>query len=187
MKIGILGGSFNPIHTGHMLMAEAALDEMRLDRVFFIPANCSPHKKSNESASAKDRLAMVKAAIKGEPRFSVNDCEIKRGGMSYAVDTLKYLRGIYPKATMYWILGADSLDLLHTWRDVPGILKLAAFVAVNRPGFKPKTKVKVKTIEMPGVDISSSDIRRRVRAKKSIRYLTPEAVVRYISQNKLYA
>ena len=190
MKIGILGGSFNPIHHGHLLMAQAAMEGMGLDEVIFVPAACSPHKADKDLAPAKDRLAMARAAIKGEAQFSLSDCEIKRGGKSYSIDTVRYFRELRPKAELFWIIGADSLSTLHTWKDIKEILKIASFIAVNRPGckqVKPKAGIKINQVMMPGVEISSSDIRRRLKAKKSIRYLTTDPVIRYILKKNLYA
>jgi nicotinate-nucleotide adenylyltransferase len=186
-RLGILGGSFDPVHLWHLLMAQAAWEGMRLEKVIFIPACCSPLKTDRKLAGPKDRLSMVKEAIKGQPHFTVSDCEIKRGGLSYSVDTLKYFRQQYPLHRLYWIIGADSLKTLPHWKDIGTLRKLASFIVVDRPGH-PKTRFGFKVFNalMPKVDISSSDIRRRVKAGKSVRYMTPDGVCKYIFKKKLY-
>lgn len=191
-KIGILGGSFDPIHFGHLLMAQSACETLKLDQVLFIPAFCSPFKTGYKMPSAKDRLTMVKAAIKGNDLFSVYDGELRRKGVSYTIDTLKELKGIYPKAKFYLLMGADNLRTFHRWKETAEILRLASLVVLNRPGFdKDEADVSIRqwpyqTVNMPAVDISSSDIRHRLKSRKSIWYLTPKNVIRYIIENKLY-
>ena len=187
-KIGILGGSFDPIHFGHLLMAQSAAEALKLDTVLFIPAFCSPLKSKHNIPAADKRLAMVKAAIKGNLVFKVYDGELRRQGISYTIDTLIELTKANPKAKFYLLLGADSLKQFHRWKDSQGILRLVNLVILNRPGFDknyPKQWPYVK-VNMPAVDISSSDIRERLKLKKSIWYLTPKAVIRYINQHKLY-
>jgi len=169
-RIGILGGSFDPIHNGHLLMAELARDKMRLDQVIFIPACCSPHKVNKALPDGLDRLNMVKLAIKGNPFFTASAMELKRGGISYTIDTLRALRAQYPKAQLFWITGEDNVQGLKTWKSFPEIIRLASFIAVSRLWF----------------NVSSSGIRQRVKRKKTIRYLTPDSVIRYIKQHKLY-
>jgi nicotinate-nucleotide adenylyltransferase len=187
-SIGILGGSFNPIHFGHLLMAQSALESLKLDLVLFVPAHCSPFKTRDVMPSDKDRLAMVKAAIKGHPCFDVYEGELKRKGVSYTIDTLRELKATYPKASFYLLLGADSLPRFHLWKDPQEIVKLAKLAVLNRPGVDkkyPKRLSHVK-VNMPAVDISSSDMRTRLKQKKSIWYLTPKNVIRYISRHQLY-
>ena len=169
-RIGILGGSFNPVHNGHLLMAELAMAHMHLDHVIFMPAHCSPYKTGQNLADAKHRLNMVRLAIKGNPNLCLSDMEIKRGGVSYAIDTLRAVHEQNPKAKLFWIVGEDNVGGLEGWKDFDQIIGLASFVAISREWF----------------NISSSLIRRNVRQKKSIRYLTPEAVIRYINKHHLY-
>jgi nicotinate-nucleotide adenylyltransferase len=187
-KIGILGGSFDPIHFGHLLMAQSAAESLKLDRVLFVPAFCSPFKVSYKLPSSEKRLAMVKAAIKGNPVFSIYNGELKRGGVSYTIDTLKELKAIYPKAKFYLLMGADNLKTFHRWKEPAGILKLASLIILNRPGFDrlKSHRWPYQKVNMPAVDISSSDIRQRLKLKKSIWYLTPKNVIRYINRDKLY-
>ena len=170
MRIGILGGSFNPIHNGHLLMAELARDKMRLDKVIFMPAHCSPHKTRKHLPDGGHRLSMVKLAIKGNADFTAGDLELKRAGISYTIDTLKALRLRYPKAQLFWIIGEDNIAGLRTWKDFSAIIRLASFIAVSRLW----------------INISSSELRGRLKQKKSIRYLTADGVIRYIKVNRLY-
>jgi nicotinate-nucleotide adenylyltransferase len=187
-RIGILGGSFDPIHFGHLLMAQSAAEALKLDAVFFVPAFRSPFKTRRSLPDASKRLFMVKEAIKGNPVFKLYDGELRRGEISFTIDTLKELKAKYPKATFHLLMGADNLRSFHRWRDPQGILKLARLVVLNRPGFDknyPKRWPFLK-INMPAVDISSSDIRQRLKTRRSIWYLTPKAVIRYIMRYRLY-
>ena len=187
-RIGILGGSFDPIHFGHLLMAQSATEILKLDVVFFVPANRSPFKAAHHLPPVAKRLVMVKEAIKGNSAFKLYDGELRREGVSYTIDTLKELKAKYPQAKFFLLMGADSLREFHRWKDPQGILRLATLVILNRPGFDknyPKRWPYVK-INMPAVDISSSDIRQRLKIKKSIWYLTTKDVIRYINRYRLY-
>lgn len=187
-RIGVLGGSFDPIHFGHLLMAQSATETLKLDGVFFVPVNRSPFKVHHRLPAADKRLVMVKEAIKGNRAFKLYDGELHRKGVSYTVDTLKELKNKYPRAKFYLLMGEDSLREFHRWKDPQGILRLATLVILNRPGFDknyPKRWPYLK-INMPAVDISSSDIRQRLKHKRSIWYLTPKAVIRYINCHRLY-
>jgi nicotinate-nucleotide adenylyltransferase len=197
-RIGILGGTFNPIHLGHLLTAQDALEQLGLKRVIFIPSATPPHKVVDKLAGARDRLQMIKLAIRGNDRFEVDDIEIKRGGKSYSVDTLAELRRRHPRATFYFVLGADSLRELHLWREVEQLVTLCTFVTVPRPGFEPKpvigprldaaTRRRLRQHVLRGhaCDIASRDIRARVAGGRSIRYLVPDAVRLYIGRHRLY-
>lgn len=190
MKLGILGGTFNPIHTGHLLIAQDAMDAARLDRVIFIPSATPPHKPLDGNVSAAHRLRMVKLAIAGDQRFAVDDLEIQRGGKSYSVDTLTELRRRHPRAHFYFIIGADSLAELHLWKDARQLVKLCRFIAATRPGFPPKPArlpgLRYRLLNVHPCAIASRDIRARLARGQSIRYLVPERVVRYIRRYKLY-
>lgn len=197
-RIGILGGTFNPIHLGHLLIAQDALEQMTLDHVKFIPSATPPHKTAEVLANERDRLQMVKLAIRGNDRFEVDDLEIRRGGKSYTVDTLTELRRRNPKADFYFIIGADSLRELHLWREARRIVKLCTFVTVPRPGFEAKpmvdrrldaaTRKRLRQHVLRGhsCDIASREIRSRVASGRSIRYLVPDAVTDYIRRHGLY-
>jgi nicotinate-nucleotide adenylyltransferase len=197
-KIGILGGTFNPIHLGHLLIAQDAMEQFGLDRVKFIPSATPPHKRYEGNATAAERLAMVRLAIRGNARFEVDDIELRRGGTSYSVDTLTLLRRRDPQAQFYFIIGADSLQELHRWREVGRLVRLCTFVTVLRPGFGPRPVVDPKldaatrrrlrqhVLRGHACDIASRDIRARVARGESIRYLVSDAVLRYIQRHKLY-
>ena len=186
-KIGILGGTFNPVHNGHLVMAQTALEKLKLDKVIFVPSFLPPHKTARHVLGPRDRYQMVRLAIKGNPRFTVSDFEIKRPGKSYSIDTVKYLREQFSCETkLFFIIGGDSLRALPMWKDIDDLLLLTRFVVVNRPGFLEKSEIKVKSINMPGLDISSSYLRKRLASKRSIRYLVPEAVLRFIETNQFY-
>ena len=198
MKIGILGGTFNPIHLGHLIIAQDAMEQVGLDSVKFIPSATPPHKVPDHLVTANHRLRMVQLAIRGHDGFETDDIEIKRGGRSYSVDTLTELRRRQPRAKFYFIIGSDSLQELHLWKDLPRLAKLCTFVTVARPGFKPEHALKARldraTIRMiqrhiihaHRCDIASRDIRTRVAGGLSIHYLVPDAVRDYILKQKLY-
>ncbi len=169
-RIGILGGSFNPIHHGHLLMAELARQKMQLDTVIFMPAFCSPHKSSKHMASAQQRLAMIKLAIADNHFFDVSDLELKRKGVSYTIDTVLQLHALNPRAELFWIIGDDHVPTLSSWKNFDEIVTMASFIAVSRAWF----------------NVSSSEIRHLVRQQKSIRYLTTDKVIEYIDRQKLY-
>ncbi len=198
MKIGVLGGSFNPPHLGHLMMAHDALDQGNLDRVLFVPAATPPHKANHDGMiSAEHRLSMTRLAIEGESRFEVCDDEIRRGGISFTVDTLRRLKAARPGDELALIIGGDTLKELPTWREIDAILNLCRVITVARPGFNkvqmspalgPPWPEKLPAGVITGhlMDISSTDIRARVFQHRSIRFLVPDAVERYIAANKLY-
>lgn len=187
-RIGILGGTFNPLHIGHLAIAEVAQEKMDLDKVIFVPSSKPPHKRITHLASAEDRLEMVRLSIKNNPKFDVSDFEVMRGGKSYTIDTVKYFRQKFGQdVKLYFIVGIDAAVELHTWRDVDDIIKYVSFVVVNRPGHEDGApEVPHHSITMPGLDIASSYIRRRLHQGKSIKYLVPEKVFRYIEQHNLF-
>jgi len=194
-RIGILGGTFDPIHYGHLAIAEEARVALHLSRVMVIPAGEQPLKAGRHVASSAHRLAMAHLACAGNPFFAVSAIEIERAGPSYTAVTLQQLHDQLPDA-LCLILGADALADLPRWRDVQRILELASLVGVTRPGATldlvrlaralPGVLERLTLIDGPRLDISSSDLRRRVAAGKPIRYQTPDAVVDYIAQHGLY-
>lgn len=187
MKIGILGGTFNPIHIGHLILAEEAREKLGLDKIIFVPAYLPPHKDTMNIAPAKVRLDLVKLAIAGNKSFGVSDLEIRRDGRSYTIDTLKELKKAYPQDELYFIIGSDLLKYLEEWKDLDEIIKMIKFIAATRPGY-PLEKIPsyITTLPIRAVDISGFEIRQAIKEGKSFRYLVPEAVFRHITKKGLY-
>ncbi len=187
MKIGILGGTFNPIHIGHLILADEVREKLSLDKVIFVPTYIPPHKQNSEVAAADERLRMVKAAIKGNKFFKTSDIEIKRKGPSYTVDTMEALNKKFPGEELYFITGSDLLKYLDEWKDFQELLRLVKFVVATRPGY-PLEKIPsyVQRISIRAVDVSAFEIRQCIKESKSFRYLVPEAVFEYINKKKLY-
>lgn len=187
-RIGILGGTFNPIHIGHLAIAQTAQEKFNLDKVIFVPSYRPPHRNIVKLASAEERFHMVRLGTKSNPLFEVSDFEIKRRGKSYSIDTVEHFRKVYYKgAKLFFIIGTDNFAELPTWKQINDILKIVSFIVVNRPGHKIRSsKIRHHLVNMPGMDISASHIRRRISQGKSIKYLVPESVFRYIKRKKLY-
>jgi nicotinate-nucleotide adenylyltransferase len=187
MKIGILGGTFNPIHIGHLILAEEVREKIQLDTVIFVPTYLPPHKDTAEVAPAALRYAMVKLAINKNKHLAVSDSEIKRDGRSYTIDTVKEFRRLYPEDELFFITGSDLLNYLEEWKDLPEVISIVKFIVATRPGY-PLEKIPsyIKTVAIRAVDISAFEIRRCVKEGKSFRYLLPDAVYDYINKKKLY-
>jgi nicotinate-nucleotide adenylyltransferase len=188
MKIGILGGTFNPIHLGHLILAEEVREKLGLERIIFVPAYLPPHKDNSDIAPAALRMNMVKLAIKGNRYFSVSDTEIIRDGRSYTIDTIREFKKIYPDEDLYFIIGSDLLTYLDEWKDLGEIIKMVKFISATRPGYPLQNLPSyISTLAIRAVDISGFEIRNCVKEKKSFRYLVPEAVYKYILKKRLYA
>ncbi len=187
MKIGILGGTFNPIHIGHLILAEEAREKIGLNRIIFVPAYLPPHKDNSDIAVAKARLEMVKLAIKENRYFLASDAEITRDGRSYTIDTIKEFKKRYSQDELYFIIGSDLLKYLDEWKDLGEIISMVKFIVATRPGY-PLSKIPsyIKTVAIRAVDISGFEIRERVKENKSFRYLVPEEVYNYIVRKGLY-
>jgi len=193
-KLGVMGGTFNPIHHGHLVAAEIIRDEFSLDEVLFVPSGKPPHKDNDEIASPEHRWMMTLLATANNEYFSASAIEIERGGESYTRDTLLELKKIYGERTqMYFITGADAIAEISTWHRTEDLPRLAKFIAASRPGYKldwekidPRFRKATYLVEVPALAISSTEIRRRIREGKTIKYLVPEVVERYIYKNKLY-
>ena len=173
MRLGLYGGTFDPIHHGHLILAREAIEKLDLDQVVFIPAALSPHKLSTPPASGDLRRDMVAAAIAGEPRFALDDSEIHRAGPSFTIDTVEHTRARHPGAEIYYFIGEDNIPALHTWRRIAELRQLVRFVVFGRgdestPSEFPRLARRI--------DISATEIRRRVARGQSIRYLVPEPV-----------
>ncbi len=190
--MAIMGGTFNPIHCGHLLSAEQVCDELGYDEILFMPSARPPHKYANDIVSAEHRYEMVCLAIADNPRFAVSRIELEREGPSYTIQTLKVLAEDYGDSTeLAWIIGADSLIEYKIWKDFDKVLGRCRMIATTRPnyalaGVPLEIRNKVKLFEITGVDISATEIRERIRKGCSIRYLVPEEVRAYIVQQRLY-
>jgi nicotinate-nucleotide adenylyltransferase len=200
MRVGLFGGSFDPVHYGHLLLAECCREQCRLDEVWFLPAAVPPHKQGRQSAPTEDRLAMLELAIGGHEAFRICRLEIDRGGVNYTVDTLAALSEQHPEHEWFFLMGGDSLADLPQWRNPSRICELTTLVVAQRPGSPPLDfnglagvvpaerleQMKKFVVDLPQFDISSSSLRRRVGQGQSIRYRTPRAVEKYIETHGLY-
>ena len=196
MRIGVFGGTFDPIHMGHLIVAEDARAALELDRVLFIPAGQPWFKSYRQITDAHHRLAMVRLAVSDNPYFGVSDIEIARSGPSYTVDTLAELRDHHPDAEFIVILGVDALREIDRWHQPRRLFELASVVGMARPGTAinlsvlhaaiPGSSSRIRLLDSALIDISGTDIRRRVAAGRSIRYRVPSAVERYVRENGLY-
>lgn len=200
MRLGLFGGSFDPIHLGHLLLAESAREQCRLDRVVFLPAAVPPHKQEQRRTPAPPRVEMLELATGGHEAFEVSRFEADRGGVNYTVDSLRHFRQVHPEAELFFLMGGDMLHDLPNWREAGEVCRLAIPVAVRRPGAPEPdfqaladlaTPERIELfrqhqVEMPAIGISASEIRRRVAAGRSIRFWTPRAVERYIETHGLY-
>jgi nicotinate-nucleotide adenylyltransferase len=182
-KIGLYGGTFDPIHHGHLILARAAMESLGLSRVLFIPNFISPHKLDWTPAPPSLRLAMLAAAIAGEPRFEIDDCEIRRGGPSYTIDTVSLMKERFGDAGLYVLIGGDNTADLAAWHRIGELERMAKFVVFTRGSERPGPS----HIEIDRrIEISSTEIRARSAAGESIRYLVPEAVLEIIREHDLY-
>lgn len=200
MRLGILGGTFDPVHYGHLLLAESCREQCRLDAVWFLPSNIPPHKRGRELTPAEPRIEMLELAIGGHEAFGVSRLETDRAGTTYSVDTLAQFRSEQRDRELFFLLGADAWQDLPNWREPARICELATPVIVRRPGAPPPqfdhlaqiladvtvSEIRRHQVHMPQVDLSSREIRRRVAAGLSIRYRTPRAVEMYIRTAGLY-
>lgn len=188
MRIGILGGTFNPIHIGHLILAEEARFKLKLDKLILVPAFMPPHKDTSDVIDAKDRLEMVRLAIEDNPAFEISTYEVDSKKKSYSIDTLKEFRKIYgDEAQLCFITGSDSLKDLFSWKNINDIFKISKFIVANRPGYPLKDIPKeADTVVITPIEVSSEDIRKRLKEGRSIRYLVSEKVRKYILEHNLY-
>lgn len=185
-QVGILGGTFNPPHLGHLIMAETVGTQLGLEKVYFMPDAQPPHQTPKTAIDPEKRVEMVRRAIAGNPLFDLELAEIKRGGKSYTYDTLLDLKQQHPDTDYYFIIGADMVNDLPTWHEIDKLLKLVQFVGVKRPKVAVHSQYPILWVDAPGLAISSSLIRERVQAGCSVRYLVPDAVRAYIQEEGLY-
>ncbi|MCF3941831.1 nicotinate-nucleotide adenylyltransferase [Oceanobacillus alkalisoli] len=184
-RIGILGGTFDPPHLGHLIIAEEVRLALELDEVWFIPTYTPPHKDSAKTG-VDDRIRMTELAIETNPHFKINTIEIKRSGKSYTIDTMKELATLHPNHEFYFIIGADMVEYLPKWQDIDELVKLVPFVGVKRSGYELETEYDIFTVNIPLIDISSTEIRKRLQNNRSVNYLVPERVYAYIRGERLY-
>jgi len=200
VKTGLYGGSFDPVHFGHLIAAQEVYEHFGLDRVIFIPAAQSPLKQDAVHASAADRLAMVQAAIEDDPRFAVSDIELRRGGLSYTLDTVRELQAQHPGDTFYWIVGGDQAARLPQWHAIEQLAAAVEFIAVDRPSGTPITPppprlphssppvpgLRVHRLESRLIDISSTELRERARRGLPLQYFIPHKALVYLKAHCLY-
>jgi nicotinate-nucleotide adenylyltransferase len=190
-RLGILGGTFNPIHVAHLSIAEQVGEARGLGKVLFVPAHIPPHKDSPDIAPAEDRYRMTVLATESNPRFEVSRIEVDRSGTSFTKDTLRELLKKYPGRELFYIIGSDAVAELPTWREPDVVVKLAKLLVVNRPGSElerldERFRKNVEVVNVSASDVSSTEIRERIRKGLSIGHLVPPKVERYIKENGLY-
>jgi nicotinate-nucleotide adenylyltransferase len=191
VKIGFLGGSFDPVHFGHLMAAQDAYEQFNLDRLVLVPAAQAPLKPNDVQSSADDRLAMLRAATEWDKRFEISDFELHRGGVSYTIDSAKHFRALYPKDQLYWIIGGDQLPQLHLWKAITELAQLVEFICLERPGFPVKPPTAIPSLHLHRCDghllaISSTELRERVRKNLSLDYFLPHKAIVYIKERCLY-
>ena len=189
-RVGVFGGSFDPVHNAHLALAHVALEQLALDEVRWIPAG-QPWQKERQLAHALDREAMVRLAIAGEPRFVLDRAELRRKGASYTLDTMRELHAAEPEVAWFLVLGQDQYATLHTWRDWRELLGLVTLAVANRPGAEVEVNPQIaraahEAVSLPWMDVSSTDIRARIARGESISDLVPAAVEGYIARHRLY-
>lgn len=184
-QIGILGGTFNPVHIAHLIIGEQVLSKLHLDEIWFIPTSVPPL-KNVPTVSVQDRANMLELATQDNPHFQVKMFELARGGVSYTVDTLRYLHKLYPENQYFLIMGSDQVNNFYQWKEPTKIAQLATLVGVKRTGYPLKAELPMIWVDVPGLDISSTAIRQTVAIGGSIRYLVPDLVRNYIQKKGLY-
>ncbi|MED3661497.1 nicotinate-nucleotide adenylyltransferase [Ureibacillus sp. FSL K6-8385] len=185
-KVGILGGTFNPPHIGHLIMANEVYHALKLDEVRFMPNAIAPHKTMPKDSTAENRLRMVELLVKPFKEFTVETIELERGGVSYTYDTMVALKEREPDTEFYFIIGGDMIDTLHTWHKIDELLELVKFVGIRRPGTKSQTSYDIIMVEAPEIALSSTLIRKRFATGGTLRFLLPPEVEAYIRKEGLY-
>lgn len=188
-RIGLFGGSFDPVHVGHLLVAQAACEELALDRLFFIPAAHSPFKPGSQPAPPTLRLRLLRLALVGQPNYEIDEQEIQRGGVSYSIDTVREFAARFPGAELFYLIGADHVPTLPKWREAEQLAALVQFVVIPRPGEIPAQSPPPFRIRILGgwpLKLSSSQVRARVREGKTIEHLVPFGVAAVIQESGVY-
>lgn len=186
MRVGILGGTFDPIHRGHLIAASSVYESLNLDSVVFMPAGDPWQKRDRELSSGQQRLEMVKLAIADDARFSASDIEINRSGPSYAIDTIREWKSANPNDELFWIVGSDALSGIPTWHEWEAFVSEVTIVAVNRIGNREVVPFDFVSVDMPEVRISATELRDRFTNKQDTQYLVPQKVSEYIAEQGLY-
>jgi nicotinate-nucleotide adenylyltransferase len=197
LKIAIFGSAFNPVHSGHLLIAHNAAKSLQLDKVLFVPCALPPHKPADELVSDEHRIEMIRLAIAGEPKFELLTYELDRGGISYSIETVRHVRSLFPDSEIFFIIGSDNFETIGSWREFPKIIELCEFLVIERPGkplvVPPPTvsvellpKFKYRIFTGPTQKVSSSEIRELVRAGKNVSHLLVRPVYEYVHKNQLY-
>jgi nicotinate-nucleotide adenylyltransferase len=191
MKIGFLGGSFDPVHFGHLIAAQDVLEQFHLDRLILVPAAQAPLKPNDVQSGVEDRLAMLRAATEWDRRLEISDYELRKGGISYTIDSVRHFRTQFPGDELFWIIGGDQLPLLHKWKDIGELAKLVEFIFLERPKHPSKPHPEIPGLRLHRCDghlieISSSELRARVKARLSLHYFCPQKVIAYIDAHGLY-
>ena len=188
MKIGILGGTFDPIHSGHLKIAQAAAGSLKLDKLIFMPCFIPPHKTPKNITAAEHRLEMIRLAINSYPNYEVSDYEIAKGGSSFSIDTISEFKQAHPNDQIFFIIGSDSLIELSSWKNGDRIPEVASLAVVKRPSYEYKTLPQgVIEVDMEPTPVSSSHIRLLLKEGKALKNLVPQKVAKYILEHKLYA
>lgn len=185
-KIGILGGTFDPPHIGHLIIANECLTQAALDEIWFMPNNIPPHKQKTDKVTNEARSKMVQLAIHDHPSFKLESIELKREGKSYTINTIKQLLDQYPSYEFYFIIGGDMIEYLPNWYNIDELVEIVRFLGVKRPDYNHQTKYPVQLLNIPEIHISSTQIRERVEKGVSIRYLVPDTVRKFIEENGIY-
>lgn len=185
-KVGLLGGTFNPPHIGHLIMANEVMHALQLDEVRLMPTSIPPHKADPSDATQEQRLRMVELAVSGIPGLTASSFEVDRGGVSYTFDTMKALKELEPDTEFHFIIGGDMIDMLHNWYKIDELMKIVTFVGVGRPGTVGETQYPITMVQIPEIDLSSTLIRNRLQTGGTIQFLVPESIGTYILQEELY-
>lgn len=191
VKIGFLGGSFDPVHFGHLLAAQDAYEQHKLDRLIIVPAFQAPLKPNEAKSTPADRLAMIRAATEWDTRFEVSDFELTRGGVSYTIDSARHFRSLYPNDELFWVIGGDQLPQLHLWKDIGELARIVEFIFLERPGYPVKAAPSIPGLRLHRCDghllaISSTELRERTRRSLSLDYFVPHKAIVYIREQGLY-
>ncbi|MBU8879466.1 nicotinate-nucleotide adenylyltransferase [Bacillus sp. FJAT-29790] len=185
-KIGILGGTFDPPHLGHLIIANEVLNTMSLDEIWFMPNQEPPHKKKSNAIDDEDRVNLLKLAIQGHPNFKIELIELKRKGPSYSYETMKILKETHLDKQFYFIIGADMIEYLPKWYNIDELFDIVQFIGVRRPSYSHQSPYPILYAEVPEINISSSLIRSRLKEGKTVRYIVPDSVRSYIKEKNLY-